>query len=450
MVQKNTIVKGAFILTLTGFATRFIGFFYRIFLSRTFGEEGVGIYQLIFPVFALGFSLTCAGIETAISRCVAGKMYLGKARQAKEILYTGISLSVFLSILFLLILQWNAEFVATELLKEPRGEPLLLVLSYAFPFAAVHGCICGYYIGLKQTRIPALSQIIEQLVRVASVWAIYAFLKRSSGAPGIIVAVAGYATGEVASSLFCIWSVNRRETKKIPCRISFPAYFTNLYELLHICVPLTGSRVLLNLLQSAEAVSIPLRLQMFGFSVKDSLSIYGVLTGMALPCILFPSAITNAIACMLLPTIAEIQALDDQKEMNSIVKKVFACCFFLGTVCCFFLIITGSFIGNLLFHSQMAGQFIITLAWMCPFLYTNSNLISIINGLGHTTYSFLYNTISLLIRLCSVFLAIPAFGIRGYLWGLLGSQLALFMLCILHLKKIAQCAIFACKRTAKQ
>ena len=120
MVQKNTIVKGAFILTLTGFATRFIGFFYRIFLSRTFGEEGVGIYQLIFPVFALGFSLTCAGIETAISRCVAGKMSVGKARQAKEILYTGISLSVFLSILFLLILQWNAEFVATELLKEPR------------------------------------------------------------------------------------------------------------------------------------------------------------------------------------------------------------------------------------------------------------------------------------------------------------------------------------------
>ena len=66
MNRNRTIIKGAFILTVTGFATRIIGFFYRIFLSQTFGEEGVGIYQLAFPVFALGFSLTAAGIETAI------------------------------------------------------------------------------------------------------------------------------------------------------------------------------------------------------------------------------------------------------------------------------------------------------------------------------------------------------------------------------------------------
>ncbi len=65
MSVKRTILKGTLILTLTGFATRFMGFFYRIFLSHTFGEEGVGLYQLIFPVYALCFSLTSAGIETA-------------------------------------------------------------------------------------------------------------------------------------------------------------------------------------------------------------------------------------------------------------------------------------------------------------------------------------------------------------------------------------------------
>ena len=65
MSVKRTILKGTIILTLTGFATRFMGFFYRIFLSHTFGEEGVGLYQLIFPVYALCFSLTSAGIETA-------------------------------------------------------------------------------------------------------------------------------------------------------------------------------------------------------------------------------------------------------------------------------------------------------------------------------------------------------------------------------------------------
>ena len=39
MIQKNTIIKGAFILTLAGFATRFMGFFYRIFLSRTSAKK---------------------------------------------------------------------------------------------------------------------------------------------------------------------------------------------------------------------------------------------------------------------------------------------------------------------------------------------------------------------------------------------------------------------------
>lgn len=61
MSRKHLLLKGAFILTLTGFATRFMGFFFRIFLSHTFGEEGVGLYQLIFPVYALCFSLTCSG-----------------------------------------------------------------------------------------------------------------------------------------------------------------------------------------------------------------------------------------------------------------------------------------------------------------------------------------------------------------------------------------------------
>ncbi len=78
MSVKRTILKGTLILTLTGFATRFMGFFYRIFLSHTFGEEGVGLYQLIFPVYALCFSLTSAGIETALARCVAKRVSVGR------------------------------------------------------------------------------------------------------------------------------------------------------------------------------------------------------------------------------------------------------------------------------------------------------------------------------------------------------------------------------------
>ena len=81
MSEKHTILKGTFILTATGFLSRFIGFFYRMFLSHTFGEESVGLYQLIFPIYALCFSLTTAGIEVALSRCVARKVALSRHKE---------------------------------------------------------------------------------------------------------------------------------------------------------------------------------------------------------------------------------------------------------------------------------------------------------------------------------------------------------------------------------
>ena len=169
MSRKRAIIKGTFILTLTGFATRFMGFFYRIFLSHTFGEEGVGLYQLVFPIYALCFSLTSAGIELALSRCVAARITQGKRREAREILYTSLLLSVSLSVIVTLLLQKYAVPISEVFLKEPRCENLLIILSYAFPFASVHSCICGYYFGLKQTGIPAISQFIEQTVRIFSV-----------------------------------------------------------------------------------------------------------------------------------------------------------------------------------------------------------------------------------------------------------------------------------------
>ena len=67
----NPIVNGTLILTFAGGASRFIGFFYRIFLTRTIGAEGLGIYQLICPVLALSYALCCAGFQTAISKLVA-------------------------------------------------------------------------------------------------------------------------------------------------------------------------------------------------------------------------------------------------------------------------------------------------------------------------------------------------------------------------------------------
>lgn len=154
---------------------------------------------------------------------------------------------------------------------------------------------------------------------------------------------------------------------------------------------------------------------------------------MALPCILFPSAVTSSVGTVLMPAVTKTQADGNTSGTINLVRKAAGSCFFLGIACCLFFLIAGPFLGELLFHSPAAGKFILTLAWICPFLYTNTALTSSINGLGKTGLTFLINMLSLSIRIVSVFLIIPRYGIIGYLWGLLASQgtVTILALCIL-------------------
>lgn len=453
MSRKQTIIRGTIILTITGFLSRFMGFFYRIFLSRTFGEEGVGLYQLIFPVYALCYSLTTAGIETAISRTVARKISLGKEREAREFLLAGISLSFMLACICMIAMQKNAAFLASQILGDERCVPLLTILSYTVPCSAIHSCICGYCYGLKQTSIPASAQLIEQITRISGVYLLYRLLIKNQGNAPITIAVCGLVIGEFFSALYTlsilpgflngrhITQVFRRHSSSGASGGQTIPYMTagilyrRLKELLPLSIPLTANRVLINLLQSIEAISIPGRLQRFGLDTSEALSLYGVLNGMALPCILFPSAVTSSISIMLMPTVAEIQASEDRNEMLDIIKKVTGACFTLGLFCCLVFLLFGSWIGITLFGSRTAGKFILTLAWICPFLYTNSALSSVINGLGKTSSTLFVNTFSLLIRIAGVFYAIPLFGIQGYLWGLLVSQLAATLLSVFIIYK---------------
>ncbi len=422
MSNKNAILKGTLLLTVTGFVSRFIGFFFRMFLSHTFGEENVGLYHLIFPIYALGLSFATAGIQTAISRCAAYKVTLKQEKEARRILYAGLIISLSLSVVTGLLLQINAEWISVHVIGDARCEPLLIVISYAFPFASLHSCICGYYLGLKKTWVPAISQLIEQVVRVLAVYIFYLIALKHNQKIGIFLAVLGLVVGEIFSSMFCFKCFCEKKSLgqfRFPFKKSLPF----IKELLTLAIPLTSNRILLNILQSVEAISIPFRLKQYGYTTSEALSTYGVLTGMAIPCILFPSAITNSFSTMLLPTVAEIQASAKTKQLKSLIKTVVFSCFFLGFSCCLIFLFFGRWIGSTLFHSRLAGDFILTLAWICPFLYLNTTLISTINGLGKATTSLLINTSGLLIRILSIILVIPKIGMKGYLWGLLLSQL---------------------------
>ena len=432
-MSKHAILKGTFILTATGFLSRLIGFFFRIFLSHNFGEEQMGLYQLIFPIYALCYSLSCAGMETALCRSVAKKMSRGNKREANILLYQSICITVLTSIILSFILAETATSLSIHVLGDLRCELLLQVLAFILPFSAIHSCICGYYLGLKQTKIPAASQLVEQVARVGSVYLIYELIKANGENPSVWVAVLGLVIGEAVASIYCIrYFTSRSHTRcSIFCLIRERALGKELFRL---SLPLTSTRVLTNLLQSVETISIPLVLQQYGLTGKEALETYGVLTGMAFPCIFFPTAITNSVSTMLLPTVAEIESESNLERLKSLIRKVIYFGFGLGSLCGVLFLFFGSWIGKLLFSSTLAGNFLQTLAWICPFMYMNSTLISILNGLGKAHLSFGIHMCGLILRILGVFVGISMWGMYGYLNGLLISQLVISFLCIIALR----------------
>lgn len=412
MSARHKLFRNAAILTVAGFISRIFGFLFRIFLSRSFGEESVGLYQMIFPLYILCLSLSTAGLQTAVSRITAEKTALGHNKEADGVLTAALCLAVVISLIEILVIQDQAGSIAGSLFGDDRCMELILIISYALPFAAVHSCICGRSLGLGDTMLPAASQLIEQCVRILTVVLLWIFLRTCGLTPSIRLAAAGVVAGEMAAALFTVRGLRLQRPVRAGIR-----------ELLAFSAPLTANRTALTLLQSIEAVSIPASLIRYGMSATEAVSLYGVLTGMALPCILFPSALTGSVGTVLLPAVSAASTSGNRRSVFLLLRKAIVSCFSLGLACCLFFLLFGKMIGRFLFHSADAGRFIITLAWICPFLYVNSSLLNAVNGYGRTGTSFLISMSGLLIRIAGVFLAVPKFGIQGYLWALLGAQL---------------------------
>ncbi len=446
-LKSHPLIKGTIILTVTGLISRIIGFFYRIYLARLFGEEGMGIYQLLGPVTSLSFALAAAGYQTAISKLVAESTVKNREASFRPMI-AGLSISLPLSLMCNTVIYRFSNFLAANFLLEPRTAPMLRIISFTVPLSAVHACINGYFYGVKKTGIPSATQLLEQCLRVGCVYW-FSMLATAKGASLTInVAVLGLVIGEIGSTALSLISIyylfgEKYMSQKHSSQGLMPfspvsssgkiqkatAGIVSLYRpLLAMALPLTANRIVLNLLQSVESVSIPEKLRLYGYDSSTALSVYGVLTGMAMPLIFFPNALTSAVSVLLLPMISESYARGDYHAVKKNTSRTIKYCVLLGLSCMSGFFLLGGWAGENLFHSALAGHFIRTLSLICPFIYLDTTLSSILQGLGMAGRIFFMNVFSLLIRLGFVFFAVPRFGITGYLWGILASQTVLSLL----------------------
>ena len=417
---KNPIISGTLLLTASGILGKIIGFFYRIFLSRTIGAEGLGIYQLIFPISTICFAITVSGLSTALSKYIAEYQERDPS-SPKRFLRLCLLISGFLSLVIMLFLFRYSGFIAENILLEPRCAPLIPILALSIPIASAHSCIHGYYYGKKKAGIPAASSFVEQFVRVAFVFLIYQIQLEQGKSIDASIAVWGLVFGEAGAFLICVTALlfsKEKQKEDTGYRVS-----SLMRKLLAYSIPLSMNRLALTLFVSFESILIPSRLTLFGYSQTDALSVFGVLTGMALSIVTFPTVFTNSVSVMILPAISEADSRNDAEKIKKTIYQTIFTCLLLGSLCTGGLLFTGKWIGDFLFGNALAGKFICLLSYICPFLFLSSILSSIMHGLGMPAYPFLLNLLGIGIRIYFVYFLIPQHGLKAYLMGMLLSQI---------------------------
>ena len=327
MRRFHPLITGTLLLTAVGFFCRILGFFYRIFLSRTIGAEGLGLYQMIFPIHGIAFALCAGPIQTSLSRLTAASPEKGRA-----FLRVSLALSLSIALPLTSLIYTFADFLAARVLLAPECAPLLPALALSIPFCAIHACCCGYYYGLKKTAVPAFSQVFEQCIRIFSVLLIVHVCRTNRIPITVLLAVWGLLIGEAASAVFCLLVYGCSKSVAILPNANTPIT-PLLLPLLTMALPLMANRLTLSFLQSLEAIFVPNQLLLSGLSRVESVSIYGVLTGMALPFVLFPSAITNSLAVVLLPAVSEAQAQNQPDKIEHTISMALRYSLYMGILC---------------------------------------------------------------------------------------------------------------------
>ncbi len=428
---KNSLLKSAAILTVAGVLSRLLGFYYRILLTKYVGATGVGLFQMCMPLAAFAFALSCSGFSISVSKFSASS-------PSYKWLFAGLRISVLISCLVSVLLFTNSSFIARQIFMEERCENLIRIISFALPFMCIHNCISNYFYSQKESFIPASSQLIEQFARIGS---LLLFVKiRNVPLISAADALAGNIFGELAASLYCIVPLvcNAARNKSIYKNIS--CSFREFKHIIKFSLPINTNQTIMHLLESAEAILIPAILTLSGISKDDAISQFGIITGMALPLVMFPCTAANSFAVMLLPKVSDESHLhntNNKKESNlrlcHTVKSTVSMCLNLGIISIFLFINYGARLGSMIFSQPSVYIYTCILAWLCPFLYLKISLGSILNGLGHTSLTCIINIVGIMIRLLFILVFIPHIGICGYLYGLLASNILVSLLYIFNI-----------------
>lgn len=437
-MRKKSIVVATLILTLATTIIRIVGMIFRIYLANVLGAEGIGLYQLILSFYFLMVTLATSGIRTAVSRLISEQLALKNYLNAKNVLYQGIILSLVTGISSGLLMFYFANSVGENILKDKRTVLALLYLAPSLPLIAVSSCYKGYFFAVGRVLKPAIVQVTEQIFRIV----VILYLMKQYLPLGLEYACAAVSIGMLAEEIFSallIWMFY--VTDKRPFKNNNKLKQNMMFKILKISIPLSGTSYVNSILRTLEDTLIPARMILYGASAQDALSLYGMIKGMVLPLLFFPSSLLTSLSSVLIPSVAGDNVTSNEKRVTNTLSKVLHFTSISGILVVGIFIFFPHEIAMAVYNKSEVGTMLKLITIVCPFMYLNMVISSMLSALGEEVISFKINIIESVIKISMIYFLLPIYGFNAYLAALL---LTTVINTILYLSKLLQksCIIF--------
>lgn len=427
-IKQKSVVKSAAILGIAGILVQIMGAFFRIPLANIIGDDGMGYYQTAYPIYVALLVFSTNGAPAAISKMTSERIAQGQYREAHRVfklsfILMGIMGTVFFAAVTLFAKQIIAHF------GDPGAYYALLAIAPALLFVPVMAVFRGYFQGMQEMGPTAASQLAEQAIRVALGLSLaIALIKK-----GIDLAAAGATAGTSVGPLvgiavlYVIYLAKRKSIKaKIDADTNTEkeAAGSILKTLALIAIPITIGVSIMPVMNVGDLLFVMPRLQSIGYTITEANSLYGQLSGMAIPVINVPMALALSMALAMVPAIAAAHSIKDEKALENNIKLGMRTAMIIGVPCSLGIMSIAKQVMLLLYplqrESAESGAVCLwILAVGVAFLCVGQTMAGILQGLGKPGLSVWGLLAGFLVKCVSTYVltAIPELNIQGAAWG---------------------------------
>ncbi len=393
-MKNNKFLTATFILMLGGFITKILGFIIKIIYTRMVGNEAISLYALVMPTYSLMLTIATLSLPIVISKIISEEKH-----KSITVLSSAFFITFALNIAMVLIIYLTKDFIANNLLHDNRCSSLILAMALTFPFVSISSILKGYFYG-KQKMLPhTISNIIEQIIRLACIYIFIPTLIKK----GITDAVIGLILISIISELASIFTFLFFLPKNFTIRKNeLKPDIGTTKEILNLSLPTVSGRLIGNIGFFFEPIILTNILLAIGYSNHFILTEYGAYNAYSISLLAMPSFFVQAISSSLLPEISKFYSQKNMSMVKRRYKQAFILSFIVGV---FFSTIIYIFRDNLLqalYNTTNGSNYIAILAPFFVLFYLEGPMQSVLQAIGKAKTCMFITLIAILIKLLSM------------------------------------------------